>query len=273
VIQKIISGGQPGVEQAALDVAIRMGIDCGGLIPTWRKEEDESIVEKYNLEEMPNTNYARTTEQNILDSDGTLIISQGDILASSALHRRLAERYQQPWLYIDLNRIVAFQAAEKIVSWIAENEIEILNVTGRHEGIGLELYRITSEIMETVFHLLLIRSAYRYLSDSMQKDSNSLKAVAEIPQTVKQAVEILLSRLSFKEKTKIANMSESDLEKLSPSLGIYIKNEFRLWQGNEELEKSSREISKEPAEDSASVIIRALWKNLQQSDRVLRVVK
>ena len=273
MIQKIISGGQPGVEQAALDIAIKMGIDYGGWIPTWRKEEDESIVEKYHLEEMTNTNYARTTEQNILDSDGTLIISQGDILASSALHRRLAERYEQPWLYIDLNRIIAFQAAEKITSWITENDIEILNVTGRHEGIGLELYRVASEILETVFHLMLIRSAYRSLSVSMQQDSNSLKSVAEIPQTVRQAVEILLSRLSFKEKTKIANMSESDLEQLSPSLGIYIKNEFRLWQGNEELEKSSREFSKKPAEDPASVIIGALWKNLQQSDRVLRVVK
>lgn len=273
MIQKIISGGQPGVEQAALDIAVRMGIECGGSIPTWRKEEDESIVEKYHLDEMPNTNYARTTEQNVLDSDGTLIISQGDILASSALNRRLAERYRQPWLYIDLNRIAAFQAAEKIAAWIAENDIEILNVTGRHEGIGLELYRLTSEILETTFHLLLIRGAYQSLSDSMQRETNSLKAVAEIPQTVGQAVEILLSRLSFKEKTKIANMSENDLEKLSPSLGVYIKNEFRLWQGNEELKKSCREISKNPTEDPDSLIIKALWKNLQQSDRVLRVVK
>ncbi|MDM8523755.1 putative molybdenum carrier protein [Desulfococcaceae bacterium HSG8] len=281
MIKKIISGGQVGVEQAALDVAINLDIRHGGWIPKWRREEDESVIEKYHLEEMPHSNYSRVTEQNVLDSDGTLIISQGDLAASSALNRRLAERHKRPWLYVDLNRTATFQASQTIQEWILSHRIRMLNITGAKEGIGLNIYRMASDILETVFQLLLINAAmYDPLSlvalvdDETENTATESEEFSDIPKNIDQAADILLSRLSFKEKSKIANMEKKKLARLTSSLQVYIKNEFRLWEDDEEIMRTYRPDPGEDPDDHASlVIVRELWKKLQKSNKVLKVVK
>ena len=75
---KIISGGQTGADRAALDVAIKLNIPHGGWIPRGRKTEDGSLDEKYQLQEMSTESYSQRTEQNVIASDGTLIISRGN---------------------------------------------------------------------------------------------------------------------------------------------------------------------------------------------------
>ena len=74
MITKIVSGGQTGADRAALDVAIEEGILHGGWIPKGRKTETGPLPEKYQLKEMPTEEYPKRTEQNVIDSDGTLII-------------------------------------------------------------------------------------------------------------------------------------------------------------------------------------------------------
>lgn len=89
-----------------------------------------------------------------------------------------------------------------------------------------------------------------------------------------EAVDKLLSELSFKDKTKIANMSEVDLIKLNISYGIYIRNEFRLW-GNTSLLASCGAyagVHKISPEQASYIIIKELWEKLQNSN-VLKVVK
>jgi len=73
MIRKIISGGQTGVDRAALDVAIKFNIPHGGWIPKDRKAEDGPLQERYQLHEMPTAIYSKRTEKNVVDSDGTLI--------------------------------------------------------------------------------------------------------------------------------------------------------------------------------------------------------
>ena len=72
MIQKIISGGQTGADQAALDAAIKLGISHGGWIPKGRITEDGPLLDKYKLQEMPTDSYPARTEQNVIDSDGTV---------------------------------------------------------------------------------------------------------------------------------------------------------------------------------------------------------
>ena len=79
MIDKIISGGQTGADRAALDVAIELGIPHGGWVPKGRKTEAGRLPAKYQLKEMPTDSYPERTEQNVLDSDGTLIISHGSL--------------------------------------------------------------------------------------------------------------------------------------------------------------------------------------------------
>ena len=68
MIQKIISGGQTGADQAALDAAIELNIPHGGWVPKGRLTEDGILPGRYNLKEMPTTSYPKRTEQNIIDS-------------------------------------------------------------------------------------------------------------------------------------------------------------------------------------------------------------
>jgi hypothetical protein len=77
MIQKIISGGQTCADRAALDFAICHNIPYGGWVPKGRKTDDGTLPEQYNLQEMPTGQYSKRTEKNVLDSDGTLIVSRG----------------------------------------------------------------------------------------------------------------------------------------------------------------------------------------------------
>ena len=104
MLQKIISGGQTGADRAALDFAIEFNIPHGGWIPKGRKTEDGVLPEKYQLQEMPTASYPKRTEKNILDSDGTLILSYGKLTGGSALTRKLTKKHSKPWVHVDLDR-------------------------------------------------------------------------------------------------------------------------------------------------------------------------
>jgi len=75
MLQKITSGGQTGADRAALDLAIELNILHRGCIPKGCKTEDGVLPNKYQLQEMPSAGYPKRTEQNVFDSDGTLILS------------------------------------------------------------------------------------------------------------------------------------------------------------------------------------------------------
>jgi len=79
MLKKIISGGQTGADRAALDVAIKLGIPHAGWVPKGRIAENGTIPNRYHLREMPTDSYEARTEQNVIDSDGTLIIARGKL--------------------------------------------------------------------------------------------------------------------------------------------------------------------------------------------------
>ncbi|MGA6926409.1 MAG: putative molybdenum carrier protein, partial [Desulfosarcina sp.] len=90
MLKKIISGGQTGVDRAALDVALRLGIDHGGWLPKGRLAEDGVLPPHYMLEEMPTASLEARTEKNVQDSDGTLIISRGSPTGGTDYARKMA---------------------------------------------------------------------------------------------------------------------------------------------------------------------------------------
>ena len=121
MIKKIISDGQTGADRAALDVAIEAGVPHGGWIPKGRKTEAGPLPERYQLQEMDSQSYADSTEQNVLDSDGTLIFSHGSLTAGSALTRQLANDHGKPCLHLDLHQMTAMKAAHKVLEWVGQN--------------------------------------------------------------------------------------------------------------------------------------------------------
>lgn len=154
MIQKIMSGGQTGADRAALDFAIQHNIPHGGWIPKGRKTEDGTLPEKYHLQEMPTGSYPKRTEKNVLDSDGTLIVSHGLLTGGSALTTGFAEHHGKPWIHIDLEMTSCPEAAIIIREWVGRYSITILNVAGARESKDPMIYQATMDLLEAAFILI-----------------------------------------------------------------------------------------------------------------------
>lgn len=128
--EQIVSGGQTGVDRAALDVALELGIPCGGWCPKGRRSEDGLIPDVYPLRESPTANYAERTALNVKDSDGTLILSPGPLRGGTALTKTFAERYRRPLLIVDLRD----DTSQLIHEWLSAHSIRVLNVAGPRES-------------------------------------------------------------------------------------------------------------------------------------------
>jgi hypothetical protein len=272
MIRKIISGGQTGADQAALDAAIKLDIPHGGWIPKGRLTENGPLPDKYKLTEMPGSGYTLRTEQNVIDSNGTLIISHGQLSEGSEYTRKMAIKHHRPWLHIDLNKTPAFKAATQVCSWIDENAIEILNVAGPRASKDDQIYPAVLKLIESIHYMELMNTA-RPQDVKFQKNSDA--SAAKQPETVEEAIETLISDLPLKEKTTIANMAEDELIKLNANLGRYILDKFGLWSGNEKLAESCLARANYPLhdeDDAAAVIVKELWQKLRQTHK-LRIVR
>jgi hypothetical protein len=126
-VRKIVSGGQAGVDRAALDAALALGIPCGGWCPKGRRAEDGVIPDRYPLIETETKDYRERTRRNVRDSDGTLILSCGPLSGGTALTRRLAEKMGKPCLVVDLAQR---PRADDVRAWVASSNLRTLNVAG-----------------------------------------------------------------------------------------------------------------------------------------------
>jgi hypothetical protein len=252
MITKIISGGQSGADRAALDVAINMNIPHGGWLPKGRLTEEGPLPDRYQLQEMPTDSYPKRTEQNVIDSNGTLILTHGKLTGGSKLTQEYAHKHHKPCLHVDLNKHQGEDALYAVINWVKENEIEVLNVAGSRASKDPLIY---DEVFELLNHALLVLQV------------RSSKDRPPAPKTVYEAVEFLLTYLTLKDQTKIGNMSEDDLNNLHFSLGTYIRNNFGLWGGDGRLMDDCRRLTGNlflHEDDASSIIIKELWKRLRE---------
>ena len=272
MIKKIISGGQTGADRAALDTAIKLGIPHGGWIPKGRKAEDGILNAKYQLEEMSTASYPKRTEQNVIDSDGTLIISHGSLTGGSAYTRKMAMKHGKPWFHADLNQLPTFQAGILIEEWTSKHGIEILNVAGSRGSKDPLIYDLVSVV------LLLVCTLVSAEADS-PKPSHDVTAAEESestsqPGTVDDAIDFLISKMSLKDKSAIASMEKDELANLHFSFGLYVRNQL-LYPRNDRLLESCRQEAMDKYlhwDQASTVIIKKLWGILRETHK-LRVVK
>ena len=140
-ITRVVSGGQTGVDRAALDVAISCGLPHGGWCPKGRLAEDGPIPATYQLDETDSRDYAVRTEQNVIESDGTLILFVQKMTGGTKLTWNLARKHRRPRLSVDLDTPELSVAAEQTRAWISQENIRVITVAGPREstlpGIGV----------------------------------------------------------------------------------------------------------------------------------------
>ncbi len=131
----VVSGGQTGVDRAALDAALELGLPVGGWCPRGRRAEDGPIAARYPLRETPLARYPQRTAWNVRDSDGTLIVCAGPLSGGTALTAREARRQGRPWLQAAPGAAIA-----PALAWLQLCGIERLNVAGPRESASPTVY-------------------------------------------------------------------------------------------------------------------------------------
>lgn len=157
-IKEIVSGGQTGVDRAALDIAIELKIAHGGWCPYGRKAEDGIIPTRYNLKEAskptleesldPDAIYKKRTELNARDSDGTLIIVEDVPIGGTLYTIEMVKKHKRPYLVFNLSKS---SEVTDIVNWIIKNNIHKLNVAGPRTSQTAAIY----DSAYNIFHQLL----------------------------------------------------------------------------------------------------------------------
>ncbi|MFT5538578.1 MAG: hypothetical protein ACI82H_000090 [Alphaproteobacteria bacterium] len=155
-----ISGGQTGVDRAALDAAQAAGLQCGGFCPKGRAAEDGPIHDRYPLSETAAIDPAVRTRANIESADATLILVMDDDRRGWGPGTRLTEQHAQ-----HLSRAVhltvlgdgingrppILEALEETQAWIVGHGVRALNVAGPRESTSPGIYQHAHAFLTRLF--------------------------------------------------------------------------------------------------------------------------
>lgn len=147
---KIISGGQSGVDRAALDFALKNHIACAGWCPKGRLAEDGLIPLKYPLKETSSPEYSSRTKANVLDSDATLILHMDKMGNGTRLTYNIAKCEKKTFYLVQLNQIEP-GILNDLYNWLKENKIKTLNIAGPRGSESPGIYKITMDFLEKIF--------------------------------------------------------------------------------------------------------------------------
>lgn len=147
---KIISGGQTGVDRAALDVALEMNVEHGGWCPKGRLAEDGCIKNRYCLRETKTSDYETRTEKNVTSSDGTLVISRQKPNGGTLLTIIYSAQHGKPVLLVSPKSAQSTAGIKKTIDWIKLNNIKVLNVAGPRASKDPGIYEIAFHFLKNV---------------------------------------------------------------------------------------------------------------------------
>jgi Circularly permutated YpsA SLOG family len=151
---KVISGGQTGVDRGALDAALALEVECGGWCPAGRLAEDGTIPKRYPVVELANAGYAERTARNVADSDGTLIISNGEPIGGTRETIDRCIEMEKPHLIIDHPMIPTDETVELVLRFVADHQIRVLNVAGPRASQWPDGHQTAEQIVSAVLRRL-----------------------------------------------------------------------------------------------------------------------
>ena len=104
IVSKIVSGGQTGADQGALEAALEVGFKYGGWVPKGRKTENGPLDAKFDqMTEMSSADYLKRTEQNVIDSDATVVFTHGEPTGGTKRTVEFARKHKKPCCVFDLD--------------------------------------------------------------------------------------------------------------------------------------------------------------------------
>ena len=264
MLQKMISSGRMGSERAALDVALEMGIPHGGSVPAEAAGELRPFV---GLTPLSGAKSVHCLEKNVVDSDGTLMITFGKPEGDTDMARRFSLQHGRQLLHIDAALTASAAAAELIRSWIEIYRISVVHVTGVDARDPDGLYAAAVPIL--VFAVEAVRRK------PARPAQEYPLAPHNRPVTLQQAVQRLTTEMSLRDKALMANTEDDGIGPLFEPMIRSVIVRFGISAGNELLVESCRSAVKKAdmgPEEAAAAILRTLWKSLRDTHRI-RIVK
>ena len=168
-VTQIVSGGQTGVDRAALDAGLKCGIAIGGWCPRGRRSEAGPIPEQYPLTETVARSYAVRTAWNVRDSDGTLVIVLDEISSGTKLTLTAAREQGKPSKVVHLRPSDAASLfttenppndqIQSVVDWLRDRRIRVLNVAGPRGSSHTDVYSEALEFMSLLLNQILDQNA------------------------------------------------------------------------------------------------------------------
>ncbi|WP_321322897.1 putative molybdenum carrier protein [Thiomicrorhabdus sp.] len=144
---KIISGGQTGVDRAALDFGLLHQIEIGGYCPKGKIAEDGVIPSKYGLTELSSQNYSQRTLKNVINSDATLIIYFDKLSGGTLNTRDFCRQEDKPVLLIDASQKTPNYWGQKAKEFVSNYHVNTLNVAGPRSSKCSLCYEYTMRLL------------------------------------------------------------------------------------------------------------------------------
>jgi hypothetical protein len=168
-VTRIVSGGQTGVDRAALDAGLKAAVAIGGWCPKGRRSEAGPIPEQYPLTETKARSYAVRTAWNVRDSDGTLVIVRDEISSGTRLTLTAARHQGKPYKVVHLSPPDApglfttenppNDQIQSVVDWLRDRRIRVLNVAGPRGSSHTDVYSEALEFMSLLLKQILDQDA------------------------------------------------------------------------------------------------------------------
>jgi hypothetical protein len=147
---KILSGGQTGVDRAALDAALDLGVSCGGYCPLGRKAEDGTVPEKYPLKTLPTARYRDRTLKNLLEAEATVIFFNKAMRGGTRLTAQMCRENAKQFISIDADRLDQHKAADLVRNFIDTHHLCSINVAGPRKSQWPGGYDYAYRVLRTV---------------------------------------------------------------------------------------------------------------------------
>jgi hypothetical protein len=127
---------------------MQLSLDHGGWCPRRRLCESGRIPDRFHLHETPSSEYWVRTEQNVVDSDATLILYRRQLTGGSALTQRMAAKHRRPCQTVDLTQP---KDPGRVRRWLHDSAIRVLNVAGPRESSCPGIFDETQAFLLAVF--------------------------------------------------------------------------------------------------------------------------